>query len=274
MRSVICTLGDLLLDVVVRLDGPIAEDTDTYGRTRVAPGGQAANVAAWVAALDGRSRFVGVRARDAAGRMLAAELAARGVELAGPEREAGTGTVVSLARPDGRRTMLSDRGVAPSLEAGELDASWLAGCSTLHLPAYSLVREPIRAASLRAADRARSEGARVSVDLSGTSAIEELGVGRFRATLVSLAPELVFANEDEAALVGELSAPTVVVKRGARGCVVREGGEERAYAAEPADVVDTTGAGDALAAGFLVGGVELGLQAAARCVAGMGAFPP
>jgi sugar/nucleoside kinase (ribokinase family) len=170
--------------------------------------------------------------------------------------------------------MLSDRGVAPSLEAGELEASWLAGCSTLHLPAYSLVREPIGAASLRAADRARAEGARVSVDLSGTSAIEELGVGRFRATLVSLAPEVVFANEDEAALVGEISAPTVVVKRGARGCVVREGGEERAYAAEPADVVDTTGAGDALAAGFLVGGVELGLQAAARCVAGMGAFPP
>jgi len=269
---VICTLGDLLLDVVVRLDGPIAEDTDTYGRTRVAPGGQAANVAAWAAALGGRSRFVGVRARDAAGRMLAAELAARGVELAGPEVAAGTGTVVSLARGDGRRTMLSDRGASPSL--AEVEPAWLDGCAKLHLPAYSLVREPIGAASLRAAELARAGGARVSVDLSSTSAIEELGVEPFRAVLAALAPDLLFANEEETALVGELTAPVVVVKRGALGCVVREGGEERAYPAKPAEVVDTTGAGDALAAGFLVGGVELGLEAAARCVARMGAFPP
>jgi sugar/nucleoside kinase (ribokinase family) len=271
---VICTLGDLLLDVVVRLDGPIAEDTDTYGRTRVAPGGQAANVAAWVAALGGRSRFVGVLARDGAGRMLAAELAAQGVEVAGPEVDGGTGTVVSLARPDGRRTMLTDRGVSPSLAPDDLDPAWLAGCATLHLPAYSLVREPIGAASLRAAGIARGAGVRVSVDLSGPSAIEELGVGRFREVLAGLAPDLVFANEDEAALVGAPAAPVVVLKRGARGCVVQEGAEERAYAAKPAEVVDTTGAGDALAAGFLVGGVELGLEAAARCVAGMGAFPP
>lgn len=269
---VICTLGDLLLDVVVRLDGPIAEDTDTYGRTRVAPGGQAANVAAWVAALGGRSRFVGVRARDAAGRMLADELTRRGVEVAGPEIDDGTGTVVSLARPDGRRTMLTDRGASPSLD--RVDSDWLAGCSTLHVPAYSLVRSPIGAASLEAASLARAAGARVSVDLSGTSAIEELGVERFRRTLAGIAPDLVFANEDEARLAGELAAPVVVVKRGARGCVVRDRGEEQAYEALPAEVVDTTGAGDALAAGFLIGGVELGLEAAARCVARMGAFPP
>ena len=99
----ICTLGDLLLDVVVRLDGPIAEDTDTYGRTRVGAGGQAANVAAWVVALGGSARFIGKRARDATGRLLAEELASRGVELAGPEVELGTGTVVSVATPDGPR---------------------------------------------------------------------------------------------------------------------------------------------------------------------------
>ena len=94
----ICTLGDLLLDVVVRLESPIAEDTDTYGRTRVGAGGQAANVAAWVAALDGRARFVGKRARDPVGRLLADELRDRGVEVRGPEVESGTGTVVSVAR--------------------------------------------------------------------------------------------------------------------------------------------------------------------------------
>ena len=65
----------------------------------------------------------------------------------------------------------------------------------------------------------------------------------------------------------------MVEKRGAEGCLVRSDGVETAYPAEPAEVVDTTGAGDALAAGFLLGGIEVGLQAAARCVARMGAFP-
>lgn len=268
----ICTLGDLLLDVVVRLDGEIAEDTDTYGRTRVAPGGQAANVAAWVAALGGRARFVGVRARDAAGRMLGDELERRGVDAAGPVVEEGTGTVVSLARGDGQRTMLTDRASSPSL--AEVEPAWLDGCEVLHLPAYSLVREPIGGAALQAAGLARAAGARVSVDLSGTSALAELGVERFRELLAALAPDVLFANRDEAALVGTLEAPVVVLKQGAEGCVVREGGAERAYPALPVEVVDTTGAGDALAAGFLVGGVDLGLEAAARCVARMGAFPP
>lgn len=268
----ICTLGDLLLDVVVRLDGPIAGDTDTYGRTRVGPGGQAANVAAWVAELGGEARFVGKRATDPAGRILAEELARRGVEVAGPEVESGTGTVVSLAGPDGTRTMLSDRGVSPDFAPEELDPAWLAGCAWLHLPAYTLVRSPVAETAARAAGLAREGGARVSLDLSSTSAIRSFGVEAFRERVEALEPELIFGNADEVALV-EPEAATVVEKRGAAGCVVRQGGAETAYPAEPAEVVDTTGAGDALAAGFLVGGVELGLHAAARCVARMGAFP-
>src|SRR5918992_3859943 len=100
----ICTLGDLLLDVVVRLDGPIAADTDTYGRTWVGPGGQASNVAAWVGELGGRARLLARRADDTAGRLLADELARRGVEVAGPVREGSTGTVVSIASPNANRT--------------------------------------------------------------------------------------------------------------------------------------------------------------------------
>jgi len=267
---VICTLGDLLLDVIVRLDGPMEEDTDTYGRTRVGPGGQAANVAAWAVELGARSRFLGKRARDAAGRMLADELTRRGVEIAGPEVERGTGTVVSLARTDGQRTMLTDRGVSPDFRPDELEQLMLAGCEHLHLPAYSLVASPIRATAIDAAELAP----RISIDLSSTAAIEAAGVEPFRALLQELRANVVFANEAEAELVGNIPAETVVVKRGSRGCVVRSGGEEEAYAAEPTEVVDTTGAGDAFAAGFLVGGPELGLKAAARCVAQMGAFPP
>lgn len=269
----VCALGDLLLDVVVRLDAPIAADTDTYGRTRVAPGGQAANVASWVAALGGRSRFVGKRARDAAGRMLTGELRRLGVDVVGPEVADGTGTVVSLADPDGRRSMLTDRGVAPELAAGEIDPEWYAGSETLHLPSYSLVRAPVRDAALRSASLAREAGARVSVDLSGTSAIAELGLGPFRQLLDDLRPEVVFGNEDEVGLVGRIDAEVVVEKRGARGCVVRRGRDEHVYAADPTELVDTTGAGDAFAAGFLLEGPELGLRAAARCVATLGAFP-
>jgi sugar/nucleoside kinase (ribokinase family) len=268
-RPVLCTLGDLLLDVVVRLEGPIAEDTDTYGRTRVGVGGQAANVAAWTVALGGRARFLGKRARDPVGRLLAEELEGRGVELAGPEEERGTGTVVSVATPDGARTMLSDRGVSVSLRPDELDESWLRGCEHLHVPAYSLVASPIREASLRAAEAAP----RLSVDLSSTAALEQAGVQVFRSLLAELRPNVVFATAAEAQLLEPIEAETVVVKRGAGGCIVRKAGKETAYPAERAEVVDTTGAGDAFAAGFLLGGPALALRAAARCVSSLGAMP-
>jgi sugar/nucleoside kinase (ribokinase family) len=269
VRPVICTLGDLLLDVIVRLDGPIAEDTDTYGRTHVGAGGQAANVAAWAVALGGRARFLGKRARDPAGRILAEELRACGVELAGPEVEAGTGTVVSVATPDGARTMLSDRGAATAFAPAELDPAWLEGCDWLHVPGYSLVRVPLRETALAAAALAP----RVSVDLSSTAAIEEHGLAAFRETLSGLRPQVVFANEAEADLVGPVETPTLAIKRGARGCLVRGVDGRVELASSEAEVVDTTGAGDAFAAGFLLGGPELALDAAARCVAKMGAMP-
>jgi sugar/nucleoside kinase (ribokinase family) len=269
MPQMICTVGDLLLDVVVRLEGSIAEDTDTYGRTRAGAGGQAANVAAWVVALGGEARFIGKRARDPVGRLLAEELESRRVELAGPEVESGTGTVVSIATPDGKRTMLSDRGVSLALTPDELEEVWLDGCEWLHLPAYSLVAQPIASATLEAATLAP----KVSVDLSSTAALGQVGVERFRALVDDLRPDLVFANEDEAELVGRLDVETFVLKRGARGCLIRTGTEEREYPARPAEVVDTTGAGDAFAAGFLVRGPELGLEAAARCVGQLGAMP-
>jgi sugar/nucleoside kinase (ribokinase family) len=269
VRRVICALGDLLLDVIVRLDGPIAEDTDTYGRTLVGAGGQAANVASWVAALGGRARFLGKRAADPAGRILAEELRALGVELAGPEVERGTGTVVSVATPDGARTMLSDRGVSTDFAPDELDPAWLAGCKWLHVPGYSLVRSPLRETALAAAARVPQ----ASVDLSSTAAVEEAGLAPFRETLAALRPRLVFANEAEAELVGELDVETLVVKRGPRGCVVTTRTGRRELPASEAEVVDSTGAGDAFAAGFLLGGPKVALDAAGRCVAKMGAGP-
>jgi sugar/nucleoside kinase (ribokinase family) len=133
---------------------------------------------------------------------------------------------------------------------------------------------PIDGAAARAATLARENGARVSVDLSAWTRIREHGPVRFREQLEQLAPDVIFANEAEWEIVGAAYglAPTAVVKRGARGLLVL--GEERVeLPARDGEVVDATGAGDALAAGFLVGGPELALEAAARCVAKPGAMP-
>jgi sugar/nucleoside kinase (ribokinase family) len=159
--------------------------------------------------------------------------------------------------------MASDRGSAPELTGAELDPAWF-DCDVLHLSGYSLQREPIAAASARAAELARPRGARVSVDLSTWTGIDDV----FRERVRSLEPDLVFAGERERDTFGALDTEWVV-KRGEAGVVV-DGAEHAALAV---DVVDTTGAGDAFAAGFLVGGVALGLEAAARCCSQLGAMP-
>jgi sugar/nucleoside kinase (ribokinase family) len=272
---VICTLGDLLLDVIVRGPAPLAVGADTAVETRLASGGQAANVAAWAVDLGEEARFVGKIAEDAAGELARSLLERRGVDVVGPVVEGRNGVVVALVGPDGERTMATDRGVAPELCADELDAAWFQGCRWLHLSGYSLLAEPIVAAALAAARLARAGGASVSVDLSSWSAIRSYGPGRFRERLEELGADVVFANEPEWELVGGAYslAETAVLKRGSRGVVVHGPGRSEERAAAGGEVIDTTGAGDALAAGFIVGGIELGLEAAARCVGQLGAVP-
>lgn len=267
--GVICVLGDAHLDVVVTIWGPVAPDTDTPARTRVTPGGQAANVAAWVAALGGRSRLIAARATDVAAAVVASELARRRVELVGPVVDGHTGVVVSLSDGGSQRSMLTDRGVGPLLTAAALEPGWLDGCSWLHLPAYSLTSQPVQEAALAAAAAARSQAARLSVDLSSTTAIAGYGVRRFVGLLAELRPDLVFGNRAETDLIGELPGAEMITKLGAGGVVVA-GQHYPAAVTEPADA---TGAGDAFAAGYLVGGVHLGLAAAARAVATIGAVP-
>jgi sugar/nucleoside kinase (ribokinase family) len=265
-----CALGDLLLDVIVRLDTPVAGGDDTTAETRVGAGGQAANVAAWVTSLGEEARFVGKRAADPAGRLVADELRSRGVDVVGPVVEGRNGVVVSLVGPDGDRTMASDRGVSPQLRPEELDMRWFRGCSWLHLSGYSLLRSPIDEAGAKAAGAVRALGGQVSVDLASANLIRAYGPDRLLARLRLLEPDVVFANDDEVAAIGEdVPSRTLVRKRGADGIVVN--GE--ALAAVPTEAVDSTGAGDALAAGYIVGGPGLALETAGRCVAQLGAMP-
>jgi sugar/nucleoside kinase (ribokinase family) len=270
----ICTLGDLLLDVVVQLDEPLVAGDDAPARTKAVAGGQAANVAAWAAELGAEARFVGKRADDAAGAMVAAQVAQRGVELAGPLVQGRTGVVVSLVGPDAERSLASDRGVATELAADELEAGWFADCDVLHVSGYSLLRDPIAGAAHRGVELARAAGARISVDASTWSAIRSFGPELFRERLAALAPDVVFASDRELEEIGAAGvARVVVVKRGAQGCSVLEGGAAEHHPALAVSAVDSTGAGDAFAAGFLVAGVETALEAAARCVGKLGALP-
>jgi ribokinase len=266
----VCTLGDQTLDVVVRLSAPLADGGDTDASIVVGPGGQGANVAAWAAALGARARSIGKRGADDAGRLVRDGLEAHGVEVLGPE-EGRNGVICSLVSPDGARSMAADRSSAGELRAEEIEEAWLDGCDHLFVSGYALLREPARSAAVRAVEIARERDAAVSVDLSTWSAIRDAGPDHVRDAVLRLAPDVVFANEDEERIVGgPFQGITSVIKRGAAGASF--GGEDRA--AVPVErVVDSTGAGDALAAGYIVGGPELALEAAARCVSRLGSMP-
>jgi sugar/nucleoside kinase (ribokinase family) len=260
----ICTIGDLILDVIVLPNVALVPDADTPASIRLGAGGQAANVAAWASVLGATTRLICVRATDLSGELPAAELRRYGVEICGPVVEGPGGVVVSIRDAHGQRTMASDRGVAAQLSPSAIDRAWIESCDVLHVSGYCLFREQMAEAAITAARAAP----RVTVDLASAHDIELVGADVFAARLSQLSPDLVFATEAEREAVPEFDG-SWAIKLGARGARFPEG----AYPAPPAAAVDTTGAGDALAAGYLVGGPELAIEAAARCVGVVGAMP-
>jgi len=271
----ICAFGDALVDVIMMLSKLPVIDDDVPGEITLSAGGQAANVAAWCVALGAPGRVVTKLADDPAGMLVRALLEEAGVEvLAAPGQK--TGTVTSMVTPDGKRSMASDRGANADFAPEDLDRSWFDGCSWLHLSGYALFGEHSTDAATRASELARRSGARVSVDLSSALLVAAFGRARVRQAIESCGATLVFANEAEHEAAGRLDVVQTVVKRGAAGCTVIEahGRRHRHRALPPVAVNDTTGAGDAFAAGWLAGGPPLALEAARMCVATTGAMPP
>jgi ribokinase len=255
-------LGDVMVDVVCRLDGPIALGSDAPARIEFGYGGSGANVAAWAAVAQGAGAppvLAGRVGADERGRAAEGELRATGVETRlAVDPELPTGTCVVLVGPDGERSMVPDSGANDRLAEGDLPDDVLVEGAHLHLTGYTLVRDGSRAAGRAAIARARERGMSVSVDPSSAALLapafmdELTGVG----LLLPNAEEAAVLSREEdperAALVLAGRISEIVVTLGSAGALWTDGQKVFRVDAERATPLDTTGAGDAFAAGLLV----------------------
>lgn len=285
---VIC-VGDVMIDVLAQLPGELAVGSDTPATISLLGGGSAANTAAWVVAAGGSSTFVGRVGDDILGRKAVDELAGAGVDLAVTvDASLPTGTCIVLVDPSGERTMV------PSAGANAVGGSAAALTSTdhVHVSGYALFHPTSCAAALATLSAAYDVGCSMSIDAASAAPLRGFGPNAFFAALA--APMLVFANDDEAAVLSgtrdvEASAQALgqrcgeaIVKCGVAGAVWSDGTRVVRVAPEPLVAVDSTGAGDAFAAGVLVArqsgadvsdALRAGNALAGRAIAQRGARP-
>ncbi|WP_421950627.1 carbohydrate kinase family protein [Pelagibacterium sp.] len=293
MTGRILVVGDVITDILVVPQGPVARGTDTAATIRQMPGGSGANQAVWLAAMGADAHFAArVGAADVV--RLSRHFEGQGVaaHLGGDENNP-TGTLICLVDSDGERSFLTDRGANAHLGETDLPFELLDGMDRLHISGYALFEPKPRAAVMALCARARARNIPVSIDPASTGFLAAAGYDSFLGWAADA--EIIFPNADEAELLTgqtdpdrQIAAlletfPRVVLKRGKLGAVYAERGREpHAVAADAVEVVDTTGAGDAFLAGFLaaemrgespVSALGAAIAAGARAVTRLGAQP-
>jgi ribokinase len=275
-KTGVVVLGDVMLDIVTMLSDEPAHGSDTASRISLRPGGSAANVAAWLAAGGTPATFVGRVGSDETGRQAVAALRNVGVDTRiTVDAVRPTGTCVVLVHPDGERTMFPEVGANAKLSVRDVEAA-LAGAPDswhLHVSGYALL-SGAREAALRAVGVARSSGASTSVTCASAAPLRRIGPATFLELAADV--EMIFANSEEAELLTGLHHPSdaaaelthsyrhAVVTCGAAGAEYATPGSPHVHSpALRVDVVDSTGAGDAFAAGFLAAWLRGATPAAA-----------
>ena len=269
---------------------------DAMGPAREISGGSAANTLAGLSALGAQCAFIGQVADDQLGAVFAHDIRAVGIDYDTPVRgeDPPTARCLIFVTPDGQRTMNTYLGASQFLPPDTLDEEAVGGAKILYLEGYLWDPEEPRAAMRRAIEAARAAGRQVAFTLSDAFVISRHG-DDFRQLIADGLIDILFANEVElAAMTGEddfedglaqlaPKVPVLVVTRSEQGAVAVANGQRAQVAAEPVEkVIDTTGAGDLFAAGFLFGHVRgetlerslrIGSIAAAEVISHYGARP-
>lgn len=288
----ILVVGDVVDDIGVLPLEPVTPRSDTRSQIRMTPGGSAANTAAWLGLLGSETRFFGKAGTDGTERH-AAVLRDHGVDpriVADPVLP--TATIVLTLDDEADRTMYVDRAANATLTLDDVPDDLFDGVDWLHLTGYTFFDPGTREVAVELIAEAKQRGAGVSVDPSTVAFLREVTPEAFLDW--TSGADVLFPNLDEARLLVGATGPFVdfdaltrmfphvVVTLGSMGAAYVSGGAREQVAAPRSQVVDTTGAGDAFAAGFLAAWVARpdphaalngGVGAASRCVQQRGARP-
>lgn len=291
MRKILC-IGDLALDVIAQLKESINYGNDTASRISTHPGGQAANVATWITRTNTNAQLVARVGNDPVGFALISDLDKYGVDHMNLMRSGRpTGVIVILVDANGERTMFPDNGANADLEVNDLPP--LNGFDGAYLSGYALLDFRSRDAVLAMVKKIKAAGIPIFFDPTTTGAMKIVSREEVLSWVALM--DGILLNAEEALYLGDSTqielaeenlrayTPLVVIKLGSRGAMALFNDQSVRVAAVTTNVVDTTGAGDSFAAGFIPMWLETrelekalsaGTALAAKCVATVGARPP
>lgn len=285
--------GDIILDITVHARGPLQVGSDVVGKISYQGGGSAANFATWLSAQGSKVRFLGAIGEDPVGQVCGLELKEYGVEPFLVKKSEPTGTILLFLDERGERTMVTSRGANLLLVEQDFTAEFFTGLNHMHFTAYSLFGSVDLAKTTYAVMvKAKEQQLSISLDPSSYALLREFGVEKFLELTKGV--DLVIPNLDEGRTLTSKTSPedivksllnhypTVVLTMGSQGCLCGTKYELVHVPTEELVVVDTTGAGDAFAAGFvhaytqgqnLTKSAQLGHSLASVCVQHYGGRP-